>query len=502
MIKYILIFSILLFSCKGERQSLDVTCRPSLHLSAERNWMGEPTGLVYYEGKYHIFYQYNQNGSYFGDISWGHAVSNDLIHWEQLPIALPIDSTRQVDSGSVIVDVENSSEFSTTNVPPFIAFYSKKKFLGNEEKVMIYASFSLDKGVTWEEYQSPVLELSDDQTLQFPKVKWNKFLNQWLMTVSTGNSLLFYTSQNCKAWHYHSKFEFPDNFGGWESSDFFSLTDEITQEEKWVLLLSMNNGPTGDSPATRYFVGDFDASGFHPTQPDYLWTDYGRDHYAAMTFNNTQDDRTILLAWMNCWNYANLLPTTTWKGSLSIPREVHLGFDNNRVYLLVSSPVKELNDVWKKEESVIKDIEFSDEYHWINNKKLNLPCELNLSFNVAGKTLLFAPAKYGLRFKKQSGNFLELGYDGQDQYFYIDPSGLREGEFVDKFEELVGASYRLKNDTVNWKILLDKNSIEFFGAGGKAVLSSLQFSSDPFVDVELFSKAGKTRLIDASIRSY
>ena len=499
--RFLLFFSILfLFSCGKVQTFSEEDYRPSLHFSAEQNWTGEPTGLVYYDGCYHLYYQYNQEGSSFGPVSWGHAVSSDLIHWEQQPVAIPYDSTRHTGSGSVVVDERNTSGFSMTAVPPFIAFYTGKLLTADGETEMIYVSFSLDRGTTWTAYPEPVLKSAVSNRLRFPKVKWNEKLQKWLMTVSTGNSLFFYISPDCKSWTYLSRFESNENLGEWESSDLFAC--RAGGIEKWVLLVSSGNGPTGMAPATRYFVGDLDTTGFRQTQSEALWVDYGRDHYATMTFNHLPDGRIVSLAWMNCWNYANLLPTIACRGALSVPRELHLNLESHHLYLLVSSPVGELERVWEKEDRLCENLEYSGEHVLTEGEaKLNSPFEMDLSFDVSGRTLLFAPAEYGVKLKTRSGGTLVLGYDAQRHYFYIDQPELNRRVAVEGFGERVGASYVLKGDTVNWKILVDGSCVEFFGADGKVVLSALQFPDEPFVYAGLFSEAGKTKLIWGTVRS-
>lgn len=498
MFKCILFFSfILFFSCKDERLLTDEDLyRPKLHFSAREKWTGEPTGLVFYNGRYHIYYQYNSKDSYFGNVSWGHAISDDLIHWKELPIAIPFDSLRHNGSGSIIVDSQNISKLSESDVPPFISFYVKYEQDNNKS---VYISYSLDEGETWKEYPKPVLSFLNNDIIRNPKVKWNNVLNQWLMTISNGESILFYTSQDCLYWKYHSQFDCTDNLNGWESSDFFSLKDPVTGGEKWILLISMNYGPTGENPAIRYFVGDFDKEGFHPIQKDILWVDYGRDYYAGMTFNHLKDSRTILMAWMNCWSYANLLPTVGWNGSWAIPKEVNLGIENNGSYMLTFSPVKELEQYRRTKEHIAKNLEFSKTY--VVNREIQIPSEWVLTFDVTSRNLLFAPSKYGIRFKTESGHKLEVGYNSYVHSFYIEQSK-RMDINVDYLGDPIGASYLLKQDTVEWKILLDNNSIEFLGVNGKVSLSSLQYADGPFVEAELFSEKGKTRLINGDIYFY
>lgn len=493
----ILLF-IVLFSCSNNHISENQPS-PCLHFAAEKNWTGEPTGLVYYKGKYHIYFQYNQAEAYFGNISWGHAVSNDLIHWNEQPIAIPYDSLNHTGSGSVIVDFNNSSKLSLTDTMPFIAFSVKKAYINKTiEKREIHISYSLDGGFTWQKYPKPILQFNE--AIQNPKVKWNKKLNKWLMTLSNIDAILFYTSTDCKNWTYFSEFKNDQTHGGiWESSDFFSLTDPKTKKEKWILLISQEQSPLGDFPITRYFIGNFDNTGFHPTQNNFLLVDYGRDHYADMTFNNVNEERTILMSWMNCWNYANLLPRVGKFGFWAIPKEISLTSENNGKYILATKPIKELDNYWNEYVDIDR-IEILDTYSLMKNFKIKLPCELTLKFDVSSRSSLTSASLYGIRFITGSGKKLEIGYNAEAAYFYINPSDLLKLDIA-SFGEPIGAAYILRENHIDWKIFLDHNSIEFGAVDGKVSLSSLFYNdSSSFVRVELFTQKGKTILEGGSLK--
>jgi fructan beta-fructosidase len=240
------------------------TYRPQFHFTPETNWMNDPNGLVYYEGEYHLFYQYNPNGDSWGDMSWGHAVSTDLVHWTELPLALSHDDNEMVFSGSAVVDRDNTTGFGTTENPPMVAIYtSHSKTTGIQSQSLAY---STDRGRTWTKYQgNPVLDIGSRE-FRDPKVQWYAPTKSWLMTVSlsTEHKVRFYSSKNLKDWDLLSEFGPAGATGGvWECPDLFPLAvDGDENNIKWVLVVNINPGGIAGGSAAQYFVGDFDGTKF------------------------------------------------------------------------------------------------------------------------------------------------------------------------------------------------------------------------------------------------
>ncbi|MFI6359813.1 GH32 C-terminal domain-containing protein [Streptomyces sp. NPDC050743] len=240
------------------------TYRPQFHFTPEKNWMNDPNGLVYYKGEYHLFYQYNPNGNSWGDMSWGHAVSTDLVHWKQLPLALPYDDKEMVFSGSAVVDWNNTTGFGTKENPPMVAIYtSYHKDTGVQAQSIAY---STDRGRTWTKYQgNPVLDIGSRE-FRDPKVQWYAPTKSWLMTVSlsTEHKVRFYSSKNLKDWQPLSEFGPAGATGGvWECPDLFPLAvDGNKQTIKWVLVVNINPGGVTGGSGAQYFVGDFDGKKF------------------------------------------------------------------------------------------------------------------------------------------------------------------------------------------------------------------------------------------------
>ncbi|MFE2985001.1 GH32 C-terminal domain-containing protein [Streptomyces sp. NPDC059262] len=248
----------------GDRPPYTETYRPQFHYTPQKNWMNDPNGLVYYKGEYHLFYQYNPNGNSWGNMSWGHAVSKDLAHWKELPLALSHDDKEMVFSGSAVVDWNNTTGFGTKTNPPMVAIYtSLDKSTGTQAQSIAY---STDRGRTWAKYQgNPVLDIGS-KDFRDPKVQWYAPTKSWLMTVSLSaeHKVRFYSSKNLKDWQPLSEFGPAGATGGvWECPDLFPLpVDGDKKKIKWVLVVNINPGGITGGSGAQYFVGNFDGTKF------------------------------------------------------------------------------------------------------------------------------------------------------------------------------------------------------------------------------------------------
>ena len=255
--------------------------RPTFHYSPHMNWMNDPNGLVYYKGKYHMFYQHNPSGTQVANIGWGHAISTDLINWEEKPVAIPVQNGVQAYSGSVVVDWNNTSGFGINGQPPLVAIYTGKT---NVEDQRI--AYSNDEGLTWTNYgQNPVLEMNNNQ-FRDPKVMWHEESQKWIMVVSIGyaQGILFYSSTNLKNWTFLTGFGSVGNrTSAWECPDFFKLpVDNDPTKMKWVLVHSVRTG--------QYFIGNFDGQHFYwesPAPNGILIDDFESINYGNWTATGT-----------------------------------------------------------------------------------------------------------------------------------------------------------------------------------------------------------------------
>lgn len=265
-----------------------------------------------------------------------------------------------------------------------------------------------------------------------------------------------------------------------------------------MLLVNMENGPAGGSPATRYFIGDFDGTTFSVTQTKELWLDYGKDNYAGSTFNNCPERNRIWLGWMNCWEYANLLPTTGWRGSMTFPRNLTL-VKEGKHYVLASVPVSSLKEFCKEEYS-IKPVKLSDE----KRMKASVPYPgksfiIQLKFDDKDNMAIWRAGEYGISLMTKSGKKLSIGYQNELSYYYIDREGLEKETFSDTFGQLMGATYRSEAPITDWYILFDRNSIELFADGGRTAMTALCYPDEEFSSFEIYAKSGSINLLDASI---
>ena len=340
--------------------------RPQYHFSPPEQWMNDPNGMVFYEGEYHLFYQHYPDSNVWGPMHWGHAISTDMLNWEHLPIALYPDELGYIFSGSAVVDWKNTSGFGDGTTPPLIAIYTyhepeKAREADRTDFQYQGIAYSLDKGRTWTKYEgNPVLDNPGIRDFRDPKVMWHEESQKWIMTLAVKDHISFYSSPDLKAWTFESDFgaDVGGHGGVWECPDLFLLPVTGTDEEKWVLLVSINPGGPAGGSATQYFIGDFDGSTFSldstfatdvtPVNGEErsVWIDYGADNYAGVTWSDIpeHDGRRLFIGWMSNWAYSQVVPTTVWRSAMTLPREMRLE-KRAGSYRISSKPVKELRGI-------------------------------------------------------------------------------------------------------------------------------------------------------------
>lgn len=324
---------------------LDEPYRPQVHFTPPINWTNDPNGAVYYQGEYHLFYQYNPFGDQWGHMTWGHAVSPDLLHWQHLPPAIPEENDVMIFSGSVVVDWHNSSGFCKSQTPKdtscLVAIYTghteHDAKRGGKPLQTQNLAYSNDRGRTWTKYSgNPVIDLHLSD-FRDPKVFWHEPTKRWVMVVSLPDQhkLRLYGSPDLKQWEQLSEFGPAGSIVGfWECPDLFELPvgDPLDRpaggavEKRWVLSVNVNPGAPAGGSGNQYFVGTFDGKIFSSDNPpsQVLWADYGKDFYASTSFSDVPEGRRIWLAWMSNWDYAREVPTSPWRGGMTIPRELWL----------------------------------------------------------------------------------------------------------------------------------------------------------------------------------
>lgn len=311
--------------------------RPTAHFTARDTWLNDPNGLLHHDGVYHLFFQNNPQGSTWGNMSWGHATSTDLVSWHEQPVALACTAEEQVFSGSAVADVRNTAGFAGPGQTALVAIYTSA-YTAESSRPGVQAqslAYSLDGGQTWERYAgNPVLDIGSGE-FRDPKVFWfGGDEGRWLMVAveALDHQVVLYSSPNLVDWTLESRFGPAHAVGGvWECPDLFPLTVRGTDETRWVLVVSLNPGGIAGGSGSQYFVGSFDGHTFTPDRlststdlTDFDWLDYGRDYYAAVSFNDAPHGRRLMVGWASNWDYAHQTPTHPWRSAMSLVRELEL----------------------------------------------------------------------------------------------------------------------------------------------------------------------------------
>ncbi len=466
--------------------------RSQFHFTPDRNWMNDPNGLVYYDGEYHLFYQHNPTGTTWGPMYWGHAVSTDLIHWQRLPVALEPDSNGYIWSGSVVVDRNNSSGFQTGADKPLVAIFTQEKG-GVQVQSLAYSN---DKGRTWTKYAgNPVISMPAGlHVFRDPKVFWHTGSDQWVMVISAGDRVRFYTSSDLKDWTYSGEFGSADGSHGgtWEVPDLFELpVDGNPGNTKWVLTVGMNDGAPAGGSGVQYFVGRFDGEKFINDNPSstVLWTDYGSDFYAGLSWNGIPeaDGRRIWLGWMNNWKYANNIPTSNWRGAMTIPREVKLA-DTVSGVRLVQNPVAELAALRATGRS------WANRTIWPGSNLLSKVTGSELEIIAEFRTDTATADEFGFKVRTGGGSWTTVAYDNIQSKLAVDRTSSGESGFEGTFAARHEAAMSPKNNRVKMRILVDRSSVEVFGNDGEAVITDQLFPDPADIGLELYSIGGNVTL--------
>ncbi len=448
--------------------------RPQFHFSPEANWMNDPNGMVYYDGEYHLFYQYYPDSTVWGPMHWGHAVSSDLVHWEHLPVALYPDSLGWIFSGSAVVDKGNTSGLGKNGKDPLIAIFThhnpEMEKEGRNDFQYQSIAFSNDNGRTFTMYESnPVIVNPGIRDFRDPKVIWHDKSKNWIMVLAAYDKAMFYTSPNLKDWTLTSEFGIPGDDRLWECPDLFPMRVEGSEEEKWVLIVSIQQKAPNGGTATGYFVGDFDGKTFTGDPQNQKWLDYGTDNYALVTWSNVPDGRTLAMGWMSNWLYAQEVPASVWRSAMTLPREIFL-FESGGDFFLRSVPPKELA-VLKKNTKTVKAQIIADSILLMEGITT---AKLNLSFDKPEEGQII------IRFSNTSEEFIDVGYNADDETYFINRTHSGNAEFYPPFASKHTGQTVYPFESINMIIYLDHSSVELFADEGKCVMTDIFFPSEPF----------------------
>ncbi len=487
-------------------EDYDEPHRPQYHFSPATGWMNDPNGMVYYDGEYHLFYQYYPYASVWGPMHWGHAVSKDLLHWQDLPIALYPDSLGMIFSGSAVVDQANSSGFKKGKEQPLVAIYTYHDMAGENLGRIDYQyqaiAYSNDRGRNWEKYKSnPVISNPGIRDFRDPKVFWHEQSEQWVMIFAARDSVLLYHSPNLKDWRPASHFGagHGSHGGVWECPDLFPLpVDGNSDNIKWVMLVSIGSGGPNGGSATQYFIGDFDGKNFVNNNPKdlTLWLDQGRDNYAGVTWSDIpkSDGRRIFMGWMSNWDYARAIPTHPWRSAMTLPRELTLQTTPQGVRLF-SNPVEELKALRRGGLQIDGQIiNVKNDYSDFGNLDIS-NLEMELSFDL-GKT---TSPHFGVEFVNSRGERIIISYEQASDLFIIDRSNSRFTSFSDAFSGLQIVPRTCSGQQLKMHLFIDRSSVELFADEGCTVVTNTFFPTVEFDRFRIFARDGDAQLTNGKM---
>lgn len=473
------------------------TYRPQFHFTPPKGWMNDPNGLVFYEGEYHLFYQHYPDKTVWGPMHWGHAISKDLIHWENLPIALYPDSLGYIFSGSIVVDENNTSGFQIGKEKPLVAIFTyhdmEKEKAGRSDRESQGIAYSIDKGRTWIKYdKNPVVANKGDVDFRDPKVFWHEQTKRWIMPLAVGKKLEIFSSPNLKNWQKESEFGIKEstNDGVWECPDLISLK---TKEgiEKWVLIQNIGRGAVNGGSGTQYFIGNFDGKTFtNDNSPETkLWLDFGADNYAGVTWFNMPTKERVYIGWMSNWDdYATTVPTSTWRSGMTIPRKLSL-VNTPKGIRLNQMPIENYKNLRLEKKIIQKQAVTKNVL--IHNASVQK--EINLNFNISTSTA----SEFGFIISNSKNEKVIIGFDKMTQKVFVDRRNAGKSDFSPKFAAIHSAN--IEDNHLSIKALIDNASIELFVNNGKVAITDLFFPNEYFTKVELYSKDGIADLIGGDI---
>ena len=495
--------------------------RPVYHHTPLYGWMNDPNGMVYKDGEYHLYYQYNPYGSKWGNMHWGHSVSRDLIHWQHLDPAIARDTLGHIFSGSTVVDKDNTAGYGKDAL---IALYTSASDKYGQIQCMAY---STDNGRTYTKYEhNPILTPFDGlKDFRDPKVFWYEPDKKWIMIVSADKNMRFYSSTDLKEWTYLS--QFGEGYGAqpnqFECPDFVQLpVDGNKDNMKWVMIVNINPGCMFGGSATEYFVGTFDGKAFKcDTKPQVTkWLDYGKDHYAAVCISNT-GDRTIALPWMSNWQYANITPIKQYRGANGLPRELTLYTKDGQTY--VAANVVPEAKALRKDSRAVEGFSLNGE-HRIDNLTDGTDCAVELEMDITPGSA----QTVGFDLLNEKGEKVKIYLDMKAGRLVMDRTesgitqldGPNKGNYdvhvkeTDDHRKSLSVNYQndfalgtwaplalCNGKTYHLDIFVDKCSVEIFVDGGRIAMTNLVFPTRPYDGLRFYSEGGQATVNNLTIHS-
>ena len=429
--------------------------RPLYHHTPQYGWMNDPNGMFYKDGVWHLCYQFNPYGSQWENLSWGHSTSTDLINWKAEPTALEPDALGMMFSGCCVVDKNNTAGFGKDAI---VALYTTA---GARQTQSL--AYSTDGGKTFTKYADNPIITSNVPDFRDPHVFWNAEAGFWNMILAAGQQMSIYSSKDLKEWKHESDFgaEYGNHVGVWECPDLMKMNVKGTNKDKWMLICNINpGGPFGGS-ATQYFIGQFDGHKFtcEDEPSETKWMDYGKDHYATITFDNAPEGRHVGIAWMSNWQYANQVPTKQYRSANSIVRDFGLFEYKGETYCSIT-PAKEMLAA--------------------RGARVSQPteaCEIVVTVKGDAQIIL----------RNAKGERVVMTYDDEEETFDMDRRHSGNITFSDAFP--VATSSPTYGKVRQLRIFVDRCSVEAFDGDGKMCMTNLVFPSTPYDKIIVKGKA-------------
>ncbi len=469
--------------------------RPQYHYSPRINWLNDPNGLIWHNGIFHMYYQYNPLGSQWDNMSWGHATSNDLVFWKEHDVAIHM-TKHMIFSGTTAIDVDNDSGLCH-NEKGVVAMYTSFEYeRDKDDNIKAIAqhqslAVSTDDGYTYKHYKgNPVLDI---MSTEFRDPKIFKYQDNWVMLVSLADQhkIAFYQSEDLKNWKEVSQFgNIGDTNSVWECPDLFPL--QIGETTKWILTLSAGHPQGNGYYAMQYFIGQFDGKRFTTDDlyyPRYL--DFGKDFYAGITYANTKsEDYVIMMAWLGCHSYTKDTPTTTWRGAMSLPRELRLKEINNQLHL-----VGQVSDVVLDKLTEV----------CYTNSLINVQDKFDIPFESRSFYVEFEISKpstfAGVEVLSDDSHKTIIGYISEKHEVFMDRTNSGNVSFNPQFPSMETAPLISASETLNFKIYVDHSVVEVFVNNGEIMITDRVFPLKEASKITLFSNECTTAFRKVSVRT-
>lgn len=459
--------------------------RPAFHFTPPSGWSNDPNGLLYFDGEYHLFYQYHPDSLVWGPMHWGHAVSTDLIAWEHLPIALYPDHRGTIFSGSAVADTEN-----TSGLVPGGGLVAVFSYHTQAQGI----AYSTDRGRTWTKYAGNPVIPSPGGDFRDPKVFWYAPASCWMMVIVRGDHAEFYRSSNLIDWTLISMFgaAYGSHGGVWECPDLFPM--QIDGETKWVLIISVGKGAPAGGSGTQYFIGQFDGMTFTSDNPPEvtLWLDYGPDNYAGVTYNDTPDGRRMFIGWMNNWSYADTIPATLWRGSMTVPRELSIRHHPEQGIRLVQMPVAEL--------AAHRTMLFSQRDLTVDSLQSHLT-DLPQALDIEVEFDVETASSFGIVLAHSADQRTTVTVDPRQQTLTLDRRDSGKTTFHEAFSGQHVAPLAINSGNIRLRLLLDVTSVELFAGDGVTVLTSQIFPDPDTLAIKFFANGGTVKIVNLDVYS-